>query len=105
MEATIDIIDDELPVKRAAKAVRKRVGYVRDFIESGKVNARKTGGTEEHPRLVVSLSALQKAIREDTAYCPAGRPAPAETSGRTKLHPDALKMLSSKPKSPIRKAG
>ncbi len=64
------IASDYIPIRQAAKAVRRSRQFVRGLIEAGEVPAIVAGGRPEAPRLRVSLVQLQAAISRLSAYVP-----------------------------------
>lgn len=95
---------DLVPIKQAARAVRKRLSAVKDLVEAGKLTAWRNGGNDAHPRLRVSLAALRAVLWNESVYRPprAGREPDAKP---TTIHPDALKMLAPRRPRPARATG
>jgi hypothetical protein len=96
--------EDLEPVKKIALLVRRRVSVIKDLIEAGKVQAYRFGGSDDAPRLKVSLRAVQVALLNDAVYRPK-RATPGADERPATIHPAALKMLAPRRPSRARTAG
>lgn len=85
-----------LPIRQAAKALRKSRAFVRELIEGGEVTAYRSGGKDDAPRLRVYLEEVKEAVERRTIYVPAslkksGAKRPS-SKGMNTLHPAAMGM-------------
>lgn len=84
---------ERLSIREAAKRLRKGHAYIRQFIDAGKCRAWVNGGSEKHPRLVVDLEELKRALDSENLYVPKGLKRRDIVQGRyrrkapVKLHP------------------
>lgn len=85
-------LDPVIPIREAAKAIRKSVYFIKThFIDTGKVEAFRTGGNDSSPWLRVRVSDLQRALEEFGRYTPPALRGGPPTAVRTgKIKPDDL---------------
>lgn len=79
---------DRIPIGQAAKKLHVSRTRIRKLVDAGLVNAWVRGGSPKHPRLLVLIDEVMRAL--DAPYTP---PAPIMRTRRpTKIHPAAAAM-------------